>query len=69
MELQYIPDGSKTSFTHKMWDTYFDDFDSVKFEPFSIAPLKIADTDPASRVEVYGVDKELLKNLKFGRKN
>ena len=64
----YGADGSKTSFTHKMWDTYFDDFDSVKWRPFSIAPLKIADTDPASRVEVYGVEERTMKNGKVWKK-
>jgi hypothetical protein len=64
----YGADGSKTIFTHKMWDSYFDNYVSIKWKPYSIAPLKIADTDPASRVEVYAVEERTMKNGEVWKK-
>ena len=64
----YGADGSKTIFTHKMWDSYFDNFVSIKWKPYSIAPLKIADTDPTSRVEVYAVEERTMKNGEIWKK-
>ena len=58
----YGADGSKTTFTHDMWNTYFENYKSINWKPYSIAPLKIADTDPASRVEVYGVEERTMNN-------
>jgi hypothetical protein len=58
----YGADGSKTSFTHQMWNTYFENYESINWKPYSIVPLKIADTDPASRLEVYGIEKRMMKN-------
>lgn len=58
----YGADGTKTSFTHQMWDTYFENYESINWKPFSIVPLKIADTDPASRLEVYGIEKRMMKD-------
>ena len=45
-----------------MWNTYFDSYDSINWKPYSIVPLKIEDTDPASRLEVYGIEKRMMKN-------
>ena len=64
----YGADGSKTIFTHKMWDSYFDNYVSIKWKPYSIAPLKIADTDPTSRVEVYAVEERNMKNGEVWKK-
>jgi hypothetical protein len=64
----YGADGSKTIFKHKMWDSYFDNFVSIKWKPYSIAPLKIADTDPTSRVEVYAVEERTMKNGEIWKK-
>jgi len=58
----YGADGTKTSFTHQMWNTYFENYESINWKPYSIVPLKIADTDPASRIEVYGIEKRMMKN-------
>jgi hypothetical protein len=58
----YGADGSKTSFTHQMWNTYFENYESINWKPYSIVPLKIADTDPTSRLEVYGIEKRMMKN-------
>ena len=51
-----------------MWDSYFDNYVSIKWKPYSIAPLKIADTDPTSRVEVYAVEERTMKNGEVWKK-
>ena len=64
----YGADGSKTIFTHEMWDSYFDNYSTINWKPYSIAPLKIADTDPTSRVEVYAVEERTMKNGEVWKK-
>lgn len=61
-------DGTKTTFTYPFWDSYFENFDSVNWKAYSIVPLKIADTNPASRLEVYGVEERVMKDGKVWKK-
>ena len=56
-------DGSSITFTDEMWDTIFDNFSSVEWTPYSIVPLKIYNTDPASGVTVTARE---IRNMKDG---
>jgi len=47
-----------------MWEEYFKDYKSVSWKPYSIVPLKINNTDPASGVIVTSREKRVMKNGK-----
>ena len=55
-------DGSSTAFTHEMWNSYFDSYSEILWNPYDIVPLKIYNTDPASGVSVQGRETRTLKN-------
>lgn len=61
-------DGSKKRFTHKMWDSYFDEYSSIRWKPYSIVPLKIENTDPVSRVTVFALEERTMKNGEVWKK-
>ena len=55
-------DGSSVKFTYEMWGSYFENYSEINWKPYSIVPLKIYDTDPASGVSVLGVEKRVYKD-------
>tara|TARA_B110000503_G_scaffold80809_1_gene123670 strand:- start:342 stop:1220 length:879 start_codon:yes stop_codon:yes gene_type:complete len=55
-------DGSSVKFTYEMWESYFENYSEITWKPYSIVPLKIYDTDPASGVSVLGIEKRVLKD-------
>ncbi len=55
-------DGRKALFTPSMWEGYFKDYKSVSWKPYSIVPLKIYDTDPASGVIVTSREKRVMRD-------
>jgi len=55
--------GATIVFTDEMWNSVFDNYSSVQWSPYSIIPLKIYNTDPASGVTVTGRE---TRNLKDG---
>ena len=54
----------KVVFTPNMWEGYFKDYRSVNWKLYSIVPLKIYDTDPASGVVVTSREKRVMRNGK-----
>ena len=63
VNIQY-EDGRKVVFTPNMWEGYFKDYRSVNWKLYSIVPLKIYDTDPASGVVVTSREKRVMRNGK-----
>ena len=63
VNVQY-EDGRKVVFTPNMWEGYFKDYRSVNWKLYSIVPLKIYDTDPASGVVVTSREKRVMRNGK-----
>tara|TARA_B110000037_G_scaffold24258_1_gene27919 strand:- start:469 stop:1383 length:915 start_codon:yes stop_codon:yes gene_type:complete len=55
-------DGSSVKFTYEMWESYFENYSEINWKPYSIVPLKIYDTDPASGVSVLGIEKRVFKD-------
>ena len=55
-------DGSIVKFTYEMWGSYFEEYSEINWKPYSIVPLKIYDTDPASGVSVLGIEKRVFKD-------
>lgn len=56
-------DGSMITFTAELWDSVFDPYSSIQWTPYSIVPLKIYNTDPASGVTVIARE---TRNMKDG---
>jgi hypothetical protein len=55
-------DGMKSTLSKEDWSTMFDSYQSVEWKPYSIAPLKISDTDPISVATVLSREKRIYKD-------
>lgn len=55
-------EGVEMTITKDMWPQVFAPYSSVKWEPYSIVPLKIYDTDPASGAIVYSKETRTMKD-------
>ena len=54
--------GGTSQRTSEGMKSVFDNLDSVTWTPFSMVPVKIYDTDPASGVTVYSTEKRVSKD-------
>ena len=54
--------GGTSEMTSEAMKSAFDNLESVSWTPFSMVPLKIKDTDPASGVTVYSTEKRVSKD-------
>ena len=55
-------DGMQSTLSKKDWYGMFDSYQSVEWKPYSIAPLKIEDTDPISGATVLSREKRIYKD-------
>ena len=55
-------DGMQATLSKKDWYEMFDSYQSVEWKPYSIAPLKIEDTDPISGATVLSREKRIYKD-------
>ena len=55
-------DGMQATLSKKDWYGMFDSYQSVEWKPYSIAPLKIEDTDPISGATVLSREKRIYKD-------
>ena len=55
-------DGMQTTLFKDDWYKMFDSYESVEWKPYSIAPLKIADTDPVSGATVLSREKRIYRD-------
>ncbi len=55
-------DGMQSTLSKDDWSTMFDSYQSVEWKPYSIAPLKISDTDPVSGATVLSREKRIYKD-------
>jgi hypothetical protein len=55
-------DGMKSTLSKEDWSTMFDSYQSVEWKPYSIAPLKVSDTDPISVATVLSREKRIYKD-------
>ena len=55
-------DGMQSTLLPEDWYKMFDSYESVEWKPYSIAPLKIADTDPISGATVLSREKRIYKD-------
>ena len=55
-------DGMQSTLSKKDWYEMFDSYQSVEWKPYSIAPLKIEDTDPISGATVLSREKRIYKD-------
>ncbi len=55
-------DGMQSTLSKEDWSTMFDSYQSVEWKPYSIAPLKISDTDPISVATVLSREKRIYKD-------
>ena len=54
--------GGTSEMTSEAMKSIFDNLESVSWTPFSMVPIKIKDTDPASGVTVYSTEKRVDKD-------
>ena len=55
-------DGNKYILTKESWLTLFDSYQSVEWKPYSIAPMKIANTDPISGATMVSRERRNFKD-------
>ena len=55
-------DGMQSILSTEDWYKMFNSYESVEWKPYSIAPLKIADTDPISGATVLSREKRIYKD-------
>ena len=55
-------DGMQSILFTEDWYKMFDSYESVEWKPYSIAPLKIADTDPISGATVLSKEKRIYRD-------
>ncbi|MAJ52294.1 MAG: hypothetical protein CMB82_11890 [Flammeovirgaceae bacterium] len=55
-------DGTQSTLSKEDWYEMFDSYQSVEWKPYSIAPLKISDTDPISGATVFSKEKRIYKD-------
>jgi hypothetical protein len=55
-------DGQRIEMTDGFFDSYFVNFESIKWKAYGIVPLKIENTDPESGVLVTATEKRVSKD-------
>jgi hypothetical protein len=55
-------DGNQMVLSEDVWAPLFDSYEELKWEIYSITPVKIQNTDPESGVTVYGREKRVFKD-------
>lgn len=55
-------DGTKIKLNDEVWESLFSPYSSVEWKLYSIAPMKIYDTDPESGATVLSKEKRVLKS-------